>query len=254
MAIASKVTGKKQVRVLRDMLSVVIDRNLELKRQVDETQQKESELLLDDAAVSLVRAIRQTEAAMAEEAGGTSRYAVSELQATLKGFIGKREDGFALRLARTEQKVPPEMLSSITMTFARVPVAFPPAGKPDFRNALEELQAAFSTWNRKDGQRPAQDIVALTTELLSKPEDTWGNEPFVRRAASIATAAGGFALALSRRVAAAEIRAFQASAKYLSDVVRPCLKARNADTQDMARIKEALEGLTGHYSSLMTRE
>jgi hypothetical protein len=58
MAIASKVTGKKQVRVLRDMLSVVIDRNLELKRQVDETQQKESELLLDDAAVSLVRGRR----------------------------------------------------------------------------------------------------------------------------------------------------------------------------------------------------
>lgn len=249
------VSGKKQVRVLRDMLSVVIDRNLELKRQVDETQQKESELLLDDAAVSLVRAIRQTEAAMAEEAGGTSRYAVSELQATLKGFIGKREDGFALRLARTEQKVPPEMLSSITMTFARVPVAFPPSGKKqDFRNALEELQAAFSTWNRKDGQRPAQDIVALTTELLSKPEDTWGNEPFVRRAASIATAAGGFALALSQRVAAAEIRAFQASAKYLSGVIRPCLKARHADTQDMARIKEALEGLTEHYSSLMTKE
>ena len=141
----SSVRGKKQVRALRDMLSVVIDRNLELKRQVDESQQKESELLLDDAAVSLVRAIRQAEAAMAEEAGGTGRYAVSELQASLKGFIEKREGGLALRIARSEQKIVPEMLSSITMTLARLPAAFPPSGGEALKNALEKVRESGIT-------------------------------------------------------------------------------------------------------------
>lgn len=249
MALASASnTGKKQVRVLRDMIATVIDRNLELKRQAEETQQKESDLPFDFLAASLTRALRETEEAMALESGGSRLYVVSELQATIKGFIDKREDGLVLRLARSEQKIRPEQLSSITMTLSRVPVA-PAPEKSDLGKALEAVQTAFGVWDRDEGQNAAQDIADHASRLIAAPE-MWGDTSLAREVSVTARAAGQFARDLRGAIPATRLRPLQAAVKTVSGVAAPVISAGRLTSSDVAAMAAALRALAAACTAL----
>jgi hypothetical protein len=153
-----------------------------------------------------------------------------------------------LRLARSEQKIRPEQLSSITMTLARVPVV-PAPEKSDLGKALEAVQTAFGVWDRDEGQNAAQDIADHASRLIAAPE-MWGDTSLAREVSLTARAAGQFARDVKGAFPASRLRPLQAAVKTVSDVVKPVLSAGRVASGDAAAIAAALRALAAACTAL----
>lgn len=188
MAATPRATTTTQIRKLRQVLSSSVGRTLELERQVQESQQKESQLPLDVVAVAVMNSVRQAEEATALLRG---------LQPVRGGGGADNPQGLhrqdrrrplALRLARSDQKLSPELLSSITLTFTRVPSLENRGGKDTFAAAIEEAQAAFGSWQRDEAGKEVDDLLAPVTQLWSQ-RDPWGDVVFTHSVRGLAESA-----------------------------------------------------------------
>lgn len=112
---------ERQLKLLRDQVALLISRNLELQRQVEELQREKAEMAVEAVAAGLVRALNAAEAAMAAEAPEGRRYMIPELQVMLRGFLVPRDQTVVLRLPRPEQSIAANQLGSIQMTVTQVP-------------------------------------------------------------------------------------------------------------------------------------
>jgi hypothetical protein len=182
---------------LREVLSTVIDRNLVLEQRLVENARKESELPFDVTASTLAEALRKVEAAMEDAAEGGTRFGISELQVSFKGFVNRKEGAFVLQLPRKEALVPPELLSTVTMSMVKMPVASPSASDT-LALALEGMQAAFGRWERSVGREEAQSVVAYATHLLST-RDAWREKNWVGTTKPLSEALSRFVAALKRK-------------------------------------------------------
>ena len=157
---------RSDLKVLREVLSGAIDRNLALETRLAETVKTESELSFEAAALTLVEALRKAETAMEDEAEGQSRFCVSEFEVSLKGFIRRKEGAFVLQLPRKEAVNPPELLSTVRINVAKVPASSPSASD-SFVRALEGVQGSFGAWDNAIGREEAQTVAAIATHILS---------------------------------------------------------------------------------------
>jgi hypothetical protein len=116
---------EREVRLLRDRLAEQIGRNVELQERVEALERERAEVGLDAIAVSLAAAIKTAEAAMAEEAmtddGPGLRYAIPKAEVTVRGLVGRRGEGLALRFPGVEQRAEAGTMSSIRLGLARLP-------------------------------------------------------------------------------------------------------------------------------------
>jgi len=182
---------------LREVLSNVIDRNLILEQRLVERAREESELPFEVTASTLAEALRKVEAAMEEAAEGGTRFGVSELQVSFKGFVNRKEGTFVLQLPRKENLPPPELLSTVTMNMVKMPVASPSASDT-LALALEGMQAAFGQWERSVGREEAQSVAAYATHLLST-RDAWREKDWVGTTKPLNEALRRFVAALKRK-------------------------------------------------------
>jgi hypothetical protein len=183
---------------LREVFSNVIDRNLVLEQRLVERAREESELPFEVTASTLAEALRNVEAAMEEAAEGGTRFGISELQVSFKGFVNRSKEGtFVLQLPRKENLPPPELLSTVTMNMVKMPVASPSASDT-LALALEGMQAAFGQWERSVGREEAQSVVAYATHLLST-RDAWREKDWVGTTKPLNEALRRFVAALKRK-------------------------------------------------------
>jgi hypothetical protein len=182
---------------LRDVLSHVIDRNLSLEQRLAESARKESELPFEVTAAILAETLRKTDQAMEDVAEGGTRFGVSELQVSFKGYVNRKEGSFVLQLPRKENIPPPELLSTVTMHIVKTPVASPSA-MDVLAHALEGMQVAFGRWERTVGREEAQSVVAYSTHLLSTL-DAWREKEWIGTARPLSDALRRFVAALKRK-------------------------------------------------------
>jgi hypothetical protein len=244
MAATPRATIPTQMRKLRQALSSSVGRTLELERQVQESQQKESQLPLDVLAVAVMNSVRQAEEATALLGEGYNRYAVAEVQTTLKGFIDRTDDGLAVRLARSEQNIRPELLSSITLTFTRLPSLENGGGIDTFAAATEEAQAAFGAWHPDEAGKEVDDLLTRVTQLWAQ-RDAWGDVVFTRSVRGLAESAIRCARAL-RRIPKQALRDFRSAADALGKTARALEEAGITG-------QAAMEGLAGPVGTLAAR-
>lgn len=155
---------------LRDQLARSLSRNLELRQQIEELEREKTGIPIEAATAALVRAMRSGEEA-AVEASGARRYAISSLQATLRGVLIFEDGEWVLQPPRPEQLLPPEQMGSIDITLARLPEATPTEEQEvlAFLNAAqtpEEIAEAVEFPDERDvGVRVARRILDRRQEL-----------------------------------------------------------------------------------------
>jgi len=188
---------------LREALSTLIDRNLSLEQRLAESARKESELPFEVTAATLAETLRKTDQAMEameaidDVAGRGTRFGVSELQVSFKGYVNRKEGTFVLQLPRKENLPPPELLSTVTMNMVKTPVASPSA-MDVLAQAFEGMQVAFGRWERTVGREEAQSVVAYSTHLLSTL-DAWREKEWIGAARPLSEALRRFVAALKRK-------------------------------------------------------
>lgn len=109
------------VRKLREQVARLTSQNLALRKRVQELEAEKNEAGVEEVVQAVARSLRLAELAMAEASLGQQRYAISEIETTLRTFVAPRTEGLLLRLPDPEQNVQPGQLSSVQFTLVQAP-------------------------------------------------------------------------------------------------------------------------------------
>lgn len=250
---AVSLNPEDEIKRLRDQVALLVSRNLELQRRLDEFEREKTGLTVESVGASLVRAIRSTESAMENEAGGDRRYVISELQASLRGFLSRQDNDLTLRLPRPEQTVPPDNLGNIQMTLRSAPPRITPDAVFALATAVETAQLVFNSLPAKAFSRPgtdaAQEIVEWSSHLLANLQQ-WQEESFVQAAHALAAAAARLAESLPRKAPREAAEEYRAAARHLTELTQQMKQARRATIEDIARLATALQNFINRHQTL----
>jgi uncharacterized protein YjbI with pentapeptide repeats len=239
-----------QVQLLRDQVSKHISRNLELQRRLEELEREKAEVAIEAVTAALVQAAHSGEAAMAVEAFGSRRYAISQLQATLRGSITLQDDSAVLRLPLSEQPIPIEQMGAIHLTVSQVPSGIPQDAALALAEALEGAQASFNAWDQEPGVAAARGVATQATRLLVIRQ-RWGQEEFVQAVRAFAAEVVNFAEALTYEGFPESMEAFEASANRLLNLTQALVQARLVTTADIGRLATIVAQVTQRYEAIV---
>jgi len=242
-----------EIKRLRDQIALLISKNLDLQRRLDEFEREKAGLTVESIGASLVGAIRSAEAAMAEEAGEDRRYVISELQASLRGFLSRQDNDLTLRLPRPEQTVPPDNLGNLQVTLKSVPPRILPESVIALATELETAQLTFASLLEKSGgseTSPAQEIVAWSSHLLANLSQ-WREESFAQAAHAMAAAAVRLSESLPQRTPSNAAEQYRAAARGLVELTQNMKRSCRATIEDVMNLATSLRNFTHQHRAIV---
>jgi len=239
-----------EIKRLRDQIALLISKNLDLQRRLDEFEREKTGLTVESIGASLVDAIRSAEVAMAEEAGEDKLYVISELQASLRGFLSRQDNDLTLRLPRPEQTVPLDNLGNLQVTLKSVPPRILPETVIALAAELETAQLTFASLLDKNGETsPAQEIVAWSSHLLANLNQ-WREESFTQAARAMAAAAVKLAETLTQKTPGNAAEQYRAAARDLDELTQKMKRSRRATIEDFVNLAISLRNFTHLYQAI----
>lgn len=157
-----------QLKLLRNQVARLVTQNLELKRQLEDLRRARTDASVESLATSTIQSLRQAEDQINASAQDGRRYAITDFQASYKGMLVPHEGTLDFRVPIPEYGAAAGHLSSVQMTFSRLPVL--PGQQVDgsiLFSRLERIQADFLAWERREGSSEASEVVAQVTYLIS---------------------------------------------------------------------------------------
>ncbi|MBL8190722.1 MAG: hypothetical protein JNK38_22075 [Acidobacteria bacterium] len=233
---------QEQIKLLRDQVARLISQNLELRRQLDDFEREKTGLTIDEIGSVLIQAMRSAEEALAAESPNESRYLISQLQTTLRGFLSRQATTLTLRMPRPEQTVPTDNLGSVQLNLVRVPPPVLPNEVAAFGSALEIAQAAFNAWSQRAGANVAGQIVALATQMRATLSQ-WTADAFLASVRALADAAVNWSQSLGSSVPDRILESARAAAKRLFAAAQLLTPARRPSPEEFAVLAAATQQL-----------
>lgn len=240
---------QRTIQQLRTQVARLLSQNLELKRQIEDLRRAQAGLSVENVALSLVESVRAANTALAAAAQDETRFAVAQLDTTIRAGLVVEAERLALVLPRPELPLPLEYLGSVRLSLAQLPVTVEAPSHPAVPAlvaALEYAQAAFSAWRRRPGQASARTLADLTTRLLSSPL-TPDATTFAPDIQAMATAAESFRKAIARSFTERARRALDEAVASLVALAGP---PRAAPGRDLDALADALRRLAQQVEAL----
>jgi hypothetical protein len=237
---------REQLRLLRGQIAELLSENVALQQQVAELEREKAEMGVDSLTAALVRAVRLAEEAIAIEAIPGQQYVISQFEAALNGVINVRDGNVVINLPQPNQILDANKLGRMQINLARTPAALGSNSVETLRRTLEEAQAIFSGWSRKEGATRVQDLLTRTSYLLSIRTQS-GQMEFLQVAQALAQVA---LLLASELPPSTAVQNFRVAATQLAGLLRPLLVAGRAESGDLAQLATALEQLTHSFNLL----
>lgn len=238
----AEINPRLEVVLLRDQLARLLSRNSELERQLADVGRPR--LGLETMASTLVHSLGIAQQAMAEEAVDR-RYAIPEVQTTLRGFVAVGENGLILRTVGPELTVSPECLGTINMTISQVPSASPTDGEPELVNSLEAVQNAFNVPGSDSLAVSAQEVVTNASLLLDM-RNRYESPEFHRSMVLLAQSAVRLG-ELLRRDHPSKFKDFISSAQELDSVARQFAKELRPKATELTELATTMTHMTQAY-------
>jgi hypothetical protein len=230
-----------QLKLLRDQVARLITENLELRRQLVDLQRARTDASIESLANSTVRSLRLAENQINIEAQDDKRYAISELETSFRGMLLPRNDSLDFRAPIPEYDTLSGHLSTIHMTFVNVPVLpSPPSAGQSFLPLLERIQAEFLNWERGEGNREANEIVAQTTYLLSMSL-TWTSAEFRKGMLKLAETLVRFGKTIQQALPPIVVVSYQQAAANLLQLVQSLVEKGSLEPEELKKLSAALE-------------
>ncbi len=233
-----------QLQVLR-----LLGRNLELQQRIAELEQEKAEIPVEAIAAVLVQSIQNAEQMMAAESMQQA-HIISQLQATLRGYVKMQSGHLGLSLPGVGQSIDSNQLSSIQITIAQTPALFEHGSFDVLQVALEGTQAAFSSWVQTPGVTEAQDIAARLTHLLAIRQQ-WGEKEFFLSFQALLEATAKFADVLPQQIPPNLLTDYRTKAQEALTLIQPMIKALHATPDNLATLAGTLKQLTQSYYAIL---